>query len=109
MLYRRLVAVTRADGGRLALAGSGEPVEWLLEMARFDQEARLDRNPERGEVTAANVGDLAAGLSVFPEQAAERPPSGGQAGMHEVMEGNAEDFATVPEPIFGAEQATRLT
>jgi hypothetical protein len=33
MLYRRLVPVTRADGDRLALAGSGDPVEWLLEMA----------------------------------------------------------------------------
>ena len=39
MLYRRLVPVTRADGDRLALAGPGKPVEWLLEMARFDQEA----------------------------------------------------------------------
>jgi hypothetical protein len=32
MLYRRLIPVTREAGGALALAGSGEPVEWLLEM-----------------------------------------------------------------------------
>ena len=51
MLYLRLVPVTRENGGALALAGSGEPVEWLLEMVRFDQEARLDRVAQRGELT----------------------------------------------------------
>ena len=43
MLYLRLVPVTRGTDGALALAGSGKTVEWLLEMVRFDQEARLDR------------------------------------------------------------------
>ena len=109
MLYRRLVAVTRAGGDRLALAGSGEPIEWLLEMARFDQEARLDRIAERGELTPAIVDDLAAAIAVFHEQAAVRPACGGHAGMHEVIEGNAEDLATLPESIFGAEQSARLT
>jgi aminoglycoside phosphotransferase family enzyme len=80
MLYRRLVPVTRADGDRLALAGSGEPVEWLLEMARFDQEARLDRIAERGELTPAIVDDLAAAIAAFHQRAAVRPESGGHAG-----------------------------
>jgi aminoglycoside phosphotransferase family enzyme/predicted kinase len=109
MLYRRLVPVTRAGGDRLALAGSGEPVEWLLEMARFDQEARLDRIAERGELTPAIVDDLAAAIAAFHERAAVRPGSGGYAGMREVIEGNAEDFAALPEEIFGAEWRARLT
>jgi len=108
MLYRRLVPVTRADGDRLALAGSGEPVEWLLEMARFDQEARLDRIAERGELTPAIVDHLAAAIAAFHEQAAVRPAYGGHAGMHEVIEGNAEDLATLSESIFAAAQSTRL-
>ena len=109
MLYRRLVPVTRADGDRLALAGCGEPIEWLLEMARFDQEARLDRIAERGALTPAIVDDLAAAVAVFHEQAAARPEYGGHAGMQEVIEGNAEDLATLPESIFGAEPCARLT
>jgi hypothetical protein len=109
MLYRRLVPVTRADGDRLALGGSGDPIEWLLEMARFDQEARLDRIAARGELTPALVDDLAAAIAAFHEQAAARPEFGGHAGMHEVIEGNAEDFATLPDTIFAAERSRRLT
>ena len=73
MLYRRLVPVTREADGRLALAGSGEPVEWLLEMTRFDQAARLDRVAERGELTPEIVDDLAAEVADFHERAARRP------------------------------------
>jgi uncharacterized protein len=109
MLYRRLVPVTRADGDRLALAGSGPPVEWLLEMARFDQEARLDRLAERGQLTPAIADDLAAAIAAFHEQATVRPDYGGHAGMQEVIEGNAEDFAALPKADFEAERSARLT
>ena len=109
MLYRRLVPVTRPDGDRLALAGSGEPVEWLLEMARFDQEARLDRIAERGQLMPAIVDDLAAAIAAFHGQATLRPEYGGHAGMQEVIEGNAEDLAALPDSIFGAEQSAWLT
>lgn len=40
-IYRRVVAITReADG--LALDGKGPPVEWAVEMARFDETRTLD-------------------------------------------------------------------
>ena len=42
-LYRRVVAITRADNGGLEIGGSGAPVEWAVEMARFDEEQTLDR------------------------------------------------------------------
>lgn len=41
-LYRRVVPITQDDGG-LAIGGRGKPVEWALEMARFDEKAGLDR------------------------------------------------------------------
>src|SRR5512134_1754367 len=41
-LYLGVVAVTRERDGRLALAGQGTPVDWLVHMARFDQAALLD-------------------------------------------------------------------
>jgi uncharacterized protein len=109
MLYRRLVPLTGADGDRLALAGSGEPVEWLLEMARFDQEVLLDRVAARGELTPAIVDDLAEEIAAFHAKAAVRSAYGGHAGMREVIEGNAEDFAALPEAIFGVERIARLT
>lgn len=49
-LYRRAVAITREAGGGLALAGAGEPVEWAVEMGRFDEETTLDRLADRGGI-----------------------------------------------------------
>jgi len=109
MLYRRLVPVTREADGRLALAGDGEAVEWLLEMVRFDQAARLDRLAERGELTAEIVDDLAAEIADFHDRAAPRATHGGYAGMRTVIEGNAEDLATLPDTILPAARSGRLT
>jgi aminoglycoside phosphotransferase family enzyme/predicted kinase len=40
-IYRRIVPITReADG--LALDGKGRPIEWAVEMARFDEKRTLD-------------------------------------------------------------------
>lgn len=110
MLYRRLVPVTRERFGGLALAGSGEPVEWLLEMVRFDQEARLDRVAQRGELTPAIIDGLAAEIAAFHDQAAPRPAHGGHAGMQAVIEGNAEDLAAlVDDHVLPAGECEALT
>ncbi len=42
-IYRRVVPITRETGGRLAIGGEGEPLEWAVEMRRFDENATLDR------------------------------------------------------------------
>jgi len=47
-IYRGIVAITRADDGRLALGGDGEPVEWAVEMQRFDEAETLDRRAAHG-------------------------------------------------------------
>ncbi len=40
-LYRAVVPITRESDGNLAIAGRGMPVEWAVEMRRFDQEQLL--------------------------------------------------------------------
>jgi aminoglycoside phosphotransferase family enzyme/predicted kinase len=47
-IYRRVVSVTREANGELALDGAGTPVEWAVEMARFDETATLDHVAARG-------------------------------------------------------------
>jgi len=42
-LYRRVVAITRNSDGALEIGGTGEPVEWAVEMTRFDEGQALDR------------------------------------------------------------------
>jgi uncharacterized protein len=52
-LYRRLVPITREPDGRLALDGEGEPLEWAVEMRRFDETRTLDRLSGDGKIDDA--------------------------------------------------------
>ncbi len=57
-LYRRVIAITRAPDRRFALAGTGEIVEWAVEMRRFDETQTLDRLADE------NVIDLAVATAL---------------------------------------------
>ena len=41
-LYRRVVAITRGSDAAFEIGGSGVPVEWAVEMTRFDEAQTLD-------------------------------------------------------------------
>jgi hypothetical protein len=41
-LYRRVVAITRDVDGGLDIDGNGDPVEWAVEMTRFDEKQTFD-------------------------------------------------------------------
>ena len=51
-LYLGVVPVTADADGALALNGGGEPVEWLVEMRRFDQADLFDRLVVGGRLDA---------------------------------------------------------
>jgi uncharacterized protein len=74
-LYLRVVPVTREAGGRLALDGAGEPVEWAVEMRRFDEARTLDRLADAGGIDTALADTLgrvvAAAHAVAPVVGAE--------------------------------------
>jgi aminoglycoside phosphotransferase family enzyme/predicted kinase len=57
-IYRRVVAVTRRGDGSLEIGGAGTPVEWAVEMARFDEAQTLDHR------AAANAIDVPLALAV---------------------------------------------
>ena len=48
-IYRGVVPITREADGRLALGGDGTPVEWAVEMRRFDETATLDHLADAGK------------------------------------------------------------
>jgi aminoglycoside phosphotransferase family enzyme/predicted kinase len=108
MLYRRLVGVHRTPAGGFALEGRDQPVEWLLEMRRFDQRALLDRIAGRGELAAATIDALAQEIAEFHEQAEQHSDQGGDAGMRQVIEGNAEDLGSLAGRIFEANAVEEL-
>lgn len=52
-LYRRVVAITRSPDGAFEIDGKGAPVEWAVEMARFDESRSLDRLAASGPIEPA--------------------------------------------------------
>jgi uncharacterized protein len=57
-LYRRAVPITRTPEGHLEIGGQGLPVEWAVEMRRFDETQTLDRLAQSDRIDTA----LADGL-----------------------------------------------
>ena len=49
-IYKRVLPITRRADGALTLGGDGEPVEWAVEMARFDENATLDHLAGKGRI-----------------------------------------------------------
>jgi hypothetical protein len=68
-IYRRVVAITRQADRALAIGGDGPPVEWAVEMRRFDEERTLDHLA--GEIDEALADAL--GHVVAAEHARAKP------------------------------------
>jgi aminoglycoside phosphotransferase family enzyme/predicted kinase len=108
MLYHRVVPVTLHENGELTVDGDGEPVEWLLEMKRFDQTALLDRIAERHGLEPNTIDALATTLAIFHDGAERRADLGGHAAMAEVIEGNADDLTSLVGRGFESKQVRAL-
>jgi uncharacterized protein len=109
-IYRRVIAITREADGRLAIGGNGAPVEWAVEMARFDETRTLDR------LAAAIDEELAdaLGRAVAAAHARAKPVEaapwiaaiGSYIGEHvEAFQGHPEIFAAAA--IDGLARASR--
>lgn len=62
-IYRRVIPITRDKNGRLHIDGEGFPVEWAVDMVRFNERLTLDHVAEAGPInpgTATAVADVIA-------------------------------------------------
>jgi len=88
-IYRGVVPVTRERDGSLALGGAGTPVDWVVEMNRFDETALLDRIAAGGRLELDVMPRLGEAIARFHREARRRPEYGGSAGIRRVIDGNA--------------------
>jgi aminoglycoside phosphotransferase family enzyme/predicted kinase len=106
MLYRGVVAITRESDGRLAIAGHGEPVEWAVDMARFDDARTLDH------LAAADGIDTrladALGRAVARAHAAAPKGAGFVEKLDEIVAQNDAELAASPA-LFAPDAVARLT
>lgn len=80
-LYVGVRRLTRAAGGGLDLDGTGEVVDWAVEMRRFDQDTLFDRLARRGELDRDRCNALTEAIAAFHQAAPRRPDRGGRAGL----------------------------
>jgi aminoglycoside phosphotransferase family enzyme/predicted kinase len=74
-LYLRAPAVVREAGGGLAIGGEGDPVDWLVEMRRFPDDALLATRAVFADDLLLRLADRVAAF----HHAAELAPEGGGA------------------------------
>jgi aminoglycoside phosphotransferase family enzyme/predicted kinase len=108
-IYRAVTAVVRRLDGSLGIGGRGIPVDWLVEMNRFDDEQLFDRLAARNGLRLDLMPPLGIGIARFHARADRRPDHGGKAGMTWVVNGNAAGFAEFGSGILDAAAAQRLT
>lgn len=68
-IYLETLSLNRDQAGALSLGGPGEPVEYLIKMARMPEEGMMSGMLERGEVTTAHLDQIIARLVPFYQQA----------------------------------------
>lgn len=74
-IYVGVTPVVRREG-RLWLGGPGDPVEWLVEMRRFDRRQELDRLCESGALALSVIEALADKIATLHRSAPETPGFG---------------------------------
>jgi aminoglycoside phosphotransferase family enzyme len=107
-IYRGVVPVTREADGSLALDGLGAPVDWVVEMNRFDQAALLDRMAASGRLDLDLRPRLGSAIARFHRSAEQRPGFGGANGILRVIDGNANGFDEFGAGIFDSDATREL-
>ena len=107
-LYLGVVAVTRGGDGALQLGGDGEPVEWLVEMRRFDQDTLFDRMAEADRLTPGLMTALADAIHRFHDNAARDMSRGGAAIVRHILDGNFREVRKSTPSLFDPAMVDRL-
>lgn len=107
-LYEGVVPVTRERDGRLAIDGSGQPIDWLVRMQRFSDDQLLDRLAAQGDLSVDMMPPLALAVARLHASADERRDKGGAAGMAWVVTGNERGLVDEGPGLFDAAQLTSV-
>ncbi len=108
-IYKGVLAVSKAPDGSLELGGTGVPVEWLVDMARFDEDTLFDRLAEvESGLRRPRIEALADTIADFHATAEIRSASGGHAGTRMIAENNARSFEILPAGCFDPNKASSV-
>jgi aminoglycoside phosphotransferase family enzyme/predicted kinase len=106
-LYRGVVPITRERDGKLVLGGRGTPVEWAVDMRRFDETRTLDRLADQGEIDAALADRLARAVAAAHARAPVVEAAPWLAALSTYLDQNDSAFRADPD-VFPPTEAERL-
>lgn len=93
-IYRRVIPITQNHRGRLSIDGEGTPVEFAIEMSRFDESRTFDRLAEAGPPDANVVDAIADAIAASHVNAAQATAAPWIESLPEIINGNSEAFRT---------------
>jgi uncharacterized protein len=102
-IYRRVVAITREADERLALDGRGDPVEWAVEMRRFDERRTLDHLAAAGAIDAALADALGRTVAASHADAGRADAARWIGALETYIDEHVDAFSQQPD-LFPAEE-----
>ncbi len=106
-LYLGVRPITKDPSGGLTLGGDGEPVEWALEMRRFDERATLDHLGDAGAIDDRLADDLARAVAAAHRSALPVEADPWIDAIESYIGQNEDAFAEFPD-LFPADDAAGL-
>lgn len=91
-IYRGVVAITRDKTGKLALNGRGVPIEWAVEMNRFDPQMTFDNLALAKSLSEDDLDGAVDAIIAFQKQAPRRCAADWVADLHSYIEQNDQAF-----------------
>ena len=91
-IYRRVVPITQRDDGSLEIGGLGAPVEFAIEMNRFDERRTFDHLAEAGPLDPALIDAAAEAIAASHRSAPLAPAEPWIHSIPGIIEGNTAAF-----------------
>tara|TARA_R110002126_G_scaffold76495_7_gene191072 strand:+ start:514 stop:2052 length:1539 start_codon:yes stop_codon:yes gene_type:complete len=108
-IYLRAVPLSFDTQGRLTIDGDGEPLEWLVEMKRFDPRATFDVLASSNDLDDALLVELADQIADFHKTADVVDRSDFASMFNDVIAGNRDELGASREGFFDAAEIEALT
>src|SRR5712664_1051219 len=93
-IYRRVVPITQRTDGSLSIGGDGTPVEFAIEMTRFDERQTIDHLAEAGPLDPDLVDGIADAIATSHLVAPLAPAEPWIESILPIIEGNTTAFLT---------------
>lgn len=91
-IYRRVVPITRNSDGQLDIDGHGQPVEFAIEMTRFDERQTIDHLAEAGPLDPGLVDAIADTIAASHDASRRMPGEPWVNSIPGLIEGYSQAF-----------------